>query len=107
MGTHPIFESDFDCLTEKMAKIIILSLLAAVLACPWDKGMDEVVQSCSTCGDVNFNDLESQLGVVLGSFCREIQEAGCCSQAARSFVPMFKRGNPILSLYKRSLYNDN
>jgi len=45
-------------------------------------------------------------GVVLGSFCREIQEAGCCSQSARSIVPMFKRGNPILSLYKRGLMKE-
>ena len=34
------------------------------LSCPWDKGMDEVVQSCSTCLDVNFDDLESQLGIL-------------------------------------------
>ena len=49
-----------------MARIIFLTLFATLLACPWDKGMDEVVQSCSTCLDVNFDDLESQLGVVLG-----------------------------------------
>lgn len=90
-----------------MAKLLLLTFFAMALACPWDKGMDEVVQSCSTCGDVNFDDLESQLGVVLGSFCREIQEAGCCSQSARSVVPMFKRGNPILSLYKRQMFKNN
>ena len=46
-----------------MAKLIILTFISMALACPWDKGMDEVVQSCSTCGDVNFDDLESQLGL--------------------------------------------
>ena len=71
-------------------KVICLALATVAIACPWDKSMDEVVQSCATCGDVNFDDLESQLGVVLGSFCREIQEAGCCSPSTRS-VPMFKR----------------
>ena len=45
-----------------MAKLLLLTFLTMTLACPWDKGMDEVVQSCSTCGDVNFDDLESQLG---------------------------------------------
>ena len=71
--------------SEKMARLIALALFASVTvnACPWDKGMDEVVQSCSTCLDVNFDDLESQLGVVLGSFCREIQEAGCCSKSSK------------------------
>ena len=54
-----------------MARIIFLTLFATLLACPWDKGMDEVVQSCSTCLDVNFDDLESQLGVVLGPFPKD------------------------------------
>ena len=67
-----------------MARFIFLTVLAMAMACPWDKGMDEVVQSCSTCLDVNFDDLESQLGVVLGSFCREIQEAGCCSKSSKT-----------------------
>ena len=114
-----------------MARIIFLTLFATLLACPWDKGMDEVVQSCSTCLDVNFDDLESQLGVVLGpfsnqnmiilpgpalvwlvpgsqgfsdryqsdhltgksiwkpipgSFCREIQEAGCCTKSGKTII---------------------
>merc|ERR1711953_1345763 len=96
--------------TEKMARLIALALFASVTvnACPWDKGMDEVVQSCSTCLDVNFDDLESQLGVVLGSFCREIQEAGCCSKSTRAPFSMYKRSNPILSLYRRSVIgNEN
>lgn len=65
-----------------LEKALALFASVTVNACPWDKGMDEVVQSCSTCLDVNFDDLESQLGVVLGSFCREIQEAGCCTKSS-------------------------
>jgi len=32
MGTHPIFESDFDCLTEKMWKKALVSSTGAVVA---------------------------------------------------------------------------
>ena len=59
--------------------------------------MDEVVQSCSTCLDVNFDDLESQLGVVLGSFCREIQEAGCCSKSSEPEHFTFTQKNTLFS----------
>ena len=45
-----------------MAKLLLLTFFAIAFACPWDKGMDEVVQSCGTCGDVNFDQLENQLG---------------------------------------------
>jgi hypothetical protein len=51
--------------SEKMTKLIMLfsMLFAFAVGCPWDKGMEEVVQSCKTCVDVNFDDLESQLGI--------------------------------------------
>jgi len=31
MGTHPIFESDFDCLTEKMATDYMRSMLSELM----------------------------------------------------------------------------
>ena len=61
-------------------------------------------ESCSTCLDVNFDDLESQLGVVLGSFCREIEEAGCCAKPQGEdcigLIGLFS------VLFKRSLKNE-
>merc|ERR1711953_1230150 len=40
MGTHPIFESDFDCLTEKMKLSAILASLAVAQSDDSSSGLD-------------------------------------------------------------------
>merc|ERR1711892_915611 len=44
MGTHPIFESDFDCLTDKFRIFLVVylnQLLATLSPSIWSKGIDK------------------------------------------------------------------
>merc|ERR1712019_268294 len=40
MGTHPIFESDFDCLTDKMKLIVLTAVLQVTVALHKSFGSD-------------------------------------------------------------------
>merc|ERR1712227_707642 len=59
MGTHPIFESDFDCLTEKKSKMMIFSLIsvlsvtsAALSAAKRKAKLDELTEGGSKAADI-------------------------------------------------------
>merc|ERR1739838_3592 len=57
MGTHPIFESDFDCLTEKSKMIRLLTLLlgvtqAALSAAKRQAKLDELTEGGSKAADI-------------------------------------------------------
>jgi len=55
MGTHPIFESDFDCLTEKMRSLLILcaSLASAKLSAKQRRAkLDELTSNGSKMADI-------------------------------------------------------
>merc|ERR1711937_386321 len=59
MGTHPIFESDFDCLTDKMAahkglrnKLIWRKSKSRTARCPTGSGSKLIIKSNTTQKDV-------------------------------------------------------
>merc|ERR1712179_66472 len=47
MGTHPIFESDFDCLTDKKMEFLLLALGGGALALSRSKSLKQVDQMVS------------------------------------------------------------
>merc|ERR1739838_249358 len=47
MGTHPIFESDFDCLTDKMRNLTPANLLLTVIFTVTDVTGIGIVQKCT------------------------------------------------------------
>merc|ERR1712062_298495 len=92
MGTHPIFESDFDCLTDFDMRSIVLLFIIINICTGFDRKelkrkkrnscTESRISKCSKC-----ENLDSSSSAFLKTFCdRKIMQI-CCSKSIHRIQP--------------------
>merc|ERR1711931_341004 len=100
MGTHPIFESDFDCLTDMIMISVILQLLNCILGMPLNSHYDSDLQ------EVNENVKEKMVSDLIECDEFKMTNPYCASRLTREYNKLngAKNGSCIVTNFANDKY---